>query len=132
MSDGRVGGDSPTAAESPRAIGSRRVTHPVSSSPRLHGYGPISEIPLQPVSGGRSVPTRGGAGDDAGLMDYSAPLSGWPQLFSTFLLAELRGVGAEPLLDRRPQRRLGGVAPHRDLLVLHLPEHRLDPVQLRA
>ena len=51
-------------------------------------------------------------------------------MFSTFR-HERSSVVGEALFDGRPQSRPGGVAPAWDPLMLHLAEHRLDPVQLR-
>jgi transposase len=58
-------------------------------------------------------------------------LSGRPELSWTFP-PQLPAVAAEAVLDCGAEPRPCVMAPHRDPLVLDLPEHRLDLVQLRA
>src|SRR5438094_381730 len=60
---------------------------------------------------------------------WGSILSSWTQSFCRFRL-QLPAVASEAVFDRRAEARSRGVAPHRDLLVLDLPEHRLDLVQL--
>src|SRR4051812_24329932 len=82
----------------------------------------------RPARGARGQWPRPGRGGPP-TRPEGGPLSGRTEFFRTFR-SQLPAVVAEALADRASETGPAGVAPPGDLLVLDLPEYRLDRVQL--
>src|SRR4051794_16937039 len=77
-----------------------------------------------------TMPLAGQPAHQRSVLPNPLVLSSSPRFLFIFCL-QVSAVGPEAGIDRRAEPLSGGITAPRDLLVLDLPEHRLDLVQLR-